>query len=269
MDNDKMNSLYQNFIVEGHSISLKECVGGYPNANDCSWYHGNWMLLRYLGVVSNPYWHEKFYRNALENVCDIKKDNLLVAGTADFSMPLLCSEIGVNNVSVCDICKTPLKICSRVSEYLNLNWNTFAHDICSGISMKYDVVINDAFLSRFKNKEIPLKGIANTLNSGGYYVTTLKMGKLNRGGEVEDSVKKHFIEKVERRYFEHSNSLPEVSIQDIANEYVKKMSSFPVSGEMEVYQLFETARLKVLLIERDIVEGEYEPSEYFRIIAQK
>ena len=48
-----------------------------------------------------------------------------------------------------------------------------------------------------------------------------------------------------------------------------QMSSFPVSGEMEVYQLFETARLKVLLIERDIVEGEYEPSEYFRIIAQK
>ena len=269
MNNDKINSLYQKFIADGYNISLRECMGGYPNKIDCAWYHGNWMLFRYLGVVSNPYWHEKFYYEALKKICDLKKDSVLIAGTADFSMPLLCSEVGVNNINICDICNTPLKICNRVSEYLNLNWNTFTHGICSELTLKYNVIINDAFLSRFQNKEMPLRGITNTLISGGYYITTLKMGKMNRGGEIEDSVKRRFVEKVERRYNEHLDVLPKVPIKDIANEYVEKMSSFPVSGEKEVQELFEAVGLKILYLEKDTVEGEYDISEYFRIISQK
>ena len=68
MNNDKINIIYEKFIEECRNISLHECSGGYPDKEDCTWYHSNWMLLRYLGVVSNPYWHESFYRNALEYI---------------------------------------------------------------------------------------------------------------------------------------------------------------------------------------------------------
>lgn len=269
MNNDKINFLYKKLIVDGYDISLKECKGGYPNKTDCSWYHGNWMLLRYLGVVSNPFWHESFYNTTLKKICNLNDKRLLVAGTADFSMPLLCSEAGVNRIDICDICNTPLEICNRVSKYLNLNWVMFKHDICSELSSEYDVIINDAFLSRFENKEDALRGIMNTLSRGGYYITTVKIGKMNRGGEVDNEIKRNFIEKVERRYNEQIEILPKVSIQSIANEYMKKMSSFPVSGELEVRELFKRVGLKIICLEKASVEGEYEPSMYFRIVSQK
>ena len=39
--------------------------------NDCTWYHENWMILRYLGVVSNPFWHEDFYEKAIRQYVNV------------------------------------------------------------------------------------------------------------------------------------------------------------------------------------------------------
>jgi len=117
------------------------------------------MLLRYLGVVSNPYWHESFYKEALRFTNANEKEHLLVAGTAHFSMPLLCSEFGIPRISICDMCNTPLKVCEIVSDFLGKDWTTFVQDVCTEFTLKYDIVINDAFLSRFIDKSKPLKGI--------------------------------------------------------------------------------------------------------------
>lgn len=269
MNNRKIKEIYEKFIEEGHDIALQECMGGYPDKEDCTWYHANWMLLRYLGVVSNPYWHEPFYRKALEYVDANNKESILVAGTADFSMPLLCSEFGIKKIDICDICNTPLLICKKVSAFLAYEWSTYIHNICREFSLQYDIIINDAFLSRFTDKLAPLKGITGGLKSGGYYITTLKQGKWNSGGEVTDLVKEAFVEKVERRYDEYKSILPCVNINAVSKEYVDKMASFPVSDEEEVYRLFYAAGLKIIHLEKGLVEGEFEQSEYYRIISQK
>ena len=47
------------------------------------------------------------------------------------------------------------------------------------------------------------------------------------------------------------------------------MSSFPVSSEIEVYRIFNGVGLDIVHLEKDCVEGEFEASEYFRIISQK
>jgi len=141
-------------IPDCFKIAKERCNGGYPDPSDCAWYHGNWMLLRYLGLVSNPFWHEKFYHKALQDIVGSSDRNVLVAGTADFSMPLLCYEAGVKNISVCDICDTPLIICKKVSELINANWNVFKQDITADSTMHYDVVINDAFYQGFRTKEL-------------------------------------------------------------------------------------------------------------------
>lgn len=268
MNDRKINTIYEKFIEDGRIISLHECSGGYPDKEDCTWYHSNWMLLRYLGVVSNPYWHEDFYRNALEYV-NAKDKDLLVAGTADFSMPLLCSESGIRKINICDICTTPLKICEMVSDFLSCDWTTYIQDICTKLPSKYDIIINDAFLSRFVDKVPVLKGISDGLKPGGYYITTLKHGKWNRGGEVNDLVKESFINKVKEKYDRKKSNLPYFDIETVSTTYVSKMSSFPVNSEEEVYKLFGSVDLSILHLEKGGVEGEFEASEYFRIISQK
>lgn len=269
MNNTKINSMYQQFIPEGYSIASQGCSGGYPDKDDCSWYHGNWMLLRYLGVVSNPYWHETFYKEALHNICASDKESILVAGTADFSMPLLCSESDISKVYICDKCSTPLKICNLVSQVWGYDWKTFVQDVCSEFPSKCDIIINDAFLSRFIDKDKPLMGIYNGLKKGGYYITTLKKGKQNKGGDVSDLVRTHFMHKVRERYNKNKDVLPDLDIDAISATYVDKMSSFPVENENEIYALYKKIGLNILQIEHGTVEGEFEVSEYFRVVSQK
>lgn len=269
MNDTNIATIYKKVIPIGYDIALHDCSGGYPDKDDCTWYHGNWMLLRYLGVVSNPYWHESFYKNALQYVHANTKKIFLVAGTADFSMPLLCSESGIDSIDICDICGTPLRICQIVSEFVDCKWMTFVQDICTELPMKYDIIINDAFLSRFIEKDKPLKGIVNGLKQGGYYITTLKQGKQNRGGDISNSIRRSFMQKVRERYIMNKTSLPDVDIDNISALYADKMSSYPVSNEGEVYNLFSSAGLTILSLERGHVEGEFESSDYFRIVSKK
>ncbi len=264
-----INDLYEKLIPLGQKFAKDNCNGGYPNKDDCTWYHGNWMLLRYLGVVSNPYWHENFYRNVFKSIDYNKTLKVGVLGTADFSMPLLCSEIGVDKVNILDICNTPLMICDLVASHLKLDWVTGLHDVCADLDEKLDIIINDAFLSRFKDKDAVLRGIFDSLKDDGYYITTLKQGKWNNGGEVAESLRLSFIDKVRTRYMLLKGKLPDVDIEAIAAKYVDKMASFPVRNDSEIKEIFENAGFKILKIFKNSVEGEYQNSCYFEILAQK
>lgn len=105
MDEEYIRLLNSNKLQE-----LFDCKSGYMDQNDCTWYHENWMILRYLGVVSNPFWHEDFYEKAIRQYVN-ELEKVLILGTADFSMPYLCQMKGIKKIKICDICKTPLNIC--------------------------------------------------------------------------------------------------------------------------------------------------------------
>lgn len=47
------------------------------------------------------------------------------------------------------------------------------------------------------------------------------------------------------------------------------MSSFPINNENKLHELFNNAGLNILHLEKGNVEGEFEFSEYFRIVSQK
>lgn len=269
MNDKRISTIYENIIGYGYDTALKECKGGYPDKEDCTWYHGNWMILRYLGVVSNPYWHETFYKKALDMIQSDNIKKVLVAGTADFSMPLFCYDFGIKEIDICDICNTPLIVCKKVSEILKCEWKTFVQDICKELPFRYMAIVNDAFLSRFMDKSKPLKGIADALDPGGYYITTLKIGEWNHGGEVDDPIRDDFIKKVESRYEQKKTVFPEIDIKNIAETYIAKMTSFPVEGEQEINNLFHKAGLEILAMDKHSVVGEYEKTEYVGIISQK
>lgn len=269
MKNKNISTIYEKLIRYGYDTSLENCKGGYPDKDDCTWYHSNWMLLRYLDVVSNPYWHEKFYSDAIDSVVFDDTEKFLVAGTADFSMPLFCHEAGIKKLDICDICNTPLLICNKAAKLLNCDWSTYVQDICKKGACRYNVILNDAFLSRFLDKSVPLKGIVSRLETGGYYITTLKTGEWNKGGEVSDLIRKRFIQKVTNRYELERKILPDINIEEVAKTYVDRMASYPVINEDEVYNLFRDVGLNILQLEKGDVVGEFEASKYFRIISRK
>lgn len=269
MKNKSLSTIYEKTIKYGYDTALGQCKGGYPDKDDCTWYHSSWMLLRYLDMVSNPYWHEKFYRDALASVLSDGAEKFLVAGTADFSMPLFCYEVGIKKLDICDICNTPLLVCNKVAELLNCDWSTYVQDICQAGSCGYNVIINDAFLSRFIDKTVPLKGITSRLETKGYYITTLKIGKWNKGGEVSESIRNCFIQKAAERYKLNYEILPDIDIEEIAKTYVDRMASYPVINENEIYSIFRDVGLNILQLEKGDVVGEFETSKYFRILSQK
>lgn len=268
MDKESRALLYERLIEEGKEIANVNCAGGYPNRDDCTWYHGNWMLLRYLGLVSNPYWHEDFYKNAI-SAAFTSTSNVLVLATADFSMPMLCSESGVETLDISDICPTPLEICKKVADLLNLKWETHVQNVFDSPSKAYHIIVNDAFLSRFPQKEAVLNAIAARLINRGYYITTLKQGKINTGGEIPQDVRIHFINKAVNRYAMQKKPFQGFDIEKITNTYVEKMSSYPVSNEKELITLFNNSGLEIEHMEMGHVVGEFEESDYYRVISRK
>lgn len=268
MNKDLQQVLYFELIDKGKQLAAQYCSGGYPDKEDCSWYHGNWMLLRYLGLVSNPFWHEDFYEMALASTNAIEK-RVLVLGTADFSMPLLCSECGIDSLDICDICSTPLKICDMVASKYSKSWNTFVQNVFDKADSRYDIIVNDAFLSRFTSKTDVLNAIHSRLQENGYYITTVKQGKQNRGGEITASKREAFILKAETRFAATPHSFGAYDIKSIANAYCDKMASFPVTSQKELFSIFRDSSFEVVHLSSVCVEGEFEESCYYRVIAKK
>lgn len=263
-----MDRIYEKIFNSIELESLWNCNGGYVDRECCSWYHQNWMFLRRLHLVSNPMWHEKFYKLAIKTLKCANKD-VLVLGTADFSMPFLCYEAGIEKLDICDICKTPLNICDRIADMYSLNWNTYIGDIKNGLNKKYDIIIDDAFLTRFDydDKRYVLQKISDALNPDGVYITTIRKGWNNGKAVIPTSQqKKDFIRKSLINAKVENMDL--TMIEKAASSYINKMVSFPIKDEDSLSRLVEG----VFTIENCTavsVPGECESSIYYQVIMKK
>jgi len=248
----------------------KHCNGGLPDEFDCEWYHGSWCLLRCLGLVSNPFWHENFYT---KKVSSFSSKNIAIIGTAGISMPYLVSKLQPSsNISIIDICATPLKSCESFSLQNNLNWNTLKKDIATfSTESNYDLIVNDAFLTRFpkENKKDILGHIAKALQKDGYYITTIRKGIYKKDGyKSNEKDRKKFIEKAIQKgkeLFPNQESIIEAK----ATTYINNMLSFPIEDILEIKNLFNSVDLNITDINEQNVVGESESTIYFQVVAQK
>lgn len=248
--------------------NLYECGKGYMDLEDCSWYHRNWMLLRYLGMVSNPLWHENFYQNVISKYLQ-PDDKVLVMGTADFSMPYVCQKAGLRNITISDICQTPLNICRNVSEYNGFSWNISKQDIFDGFALKYHGIINDAFLTRFsyKEKRKVFECIRDGLLENGVYITTVRRGWNNWNPIIPtDAEKREFIARTERSAAE--KGISNETAKESATQYIDRMISYPVRDEAMIRELIG-GLFDIEYIGINSVVGECVPSEYFQIVLRK
>jgi hypothetical protein len=260
---------YDRYFSKIEVIALMDCVASYLDTEDCSWYHRNWMTLRSLGMVSNPFWHERFFTEQLKIYFDHENSKVLVLGTADFSMPLLCFYSGIKQLDICDICKTPLNICNVVAEQNQFDWKTFKKDIRDGIDNKYSIIVSDAFLTRFSYEEKPkiLKSIGQALLPGGVYITTIRNG-WNGGKAVFPTQKQKngFVKKARR--LAQKKGIEVASAQESAATYIERMISFPMKSQESLSQMAQGI-MDVLSCTIAEVTGEYRTTNYFQVVFRK
>ena len=263
MDNEYNRLLNLNTLPD-----LFECKSGYLDEEDCSWYHHNWMILRLLGLVSNPFWHETFYYETIKKYAN-PEGKTLVLGTADFSMPYLCQRAGLKDIEICDICKSPLNICKNVSDYHSFNWKTKEQDIFDGIKSQYDLIINDAFITRFSDdkKRKVFESIYNGLVDGGFYITAFRHGSSN-GGPIHASTeaKQVFISKAIQSATQ--KNLDAQSIIPIASQYIERIVSYPIQDEAMLNSLISDLFV-IEQISTEKVPGECASTEYFHVVLRK
>lgn len=264
----KMDEEYIRLLNSNKLQELFDCRSGYMDQNDCTCYHENWMLLRYLGVVSNPFWHEKFYENAIQQYVN-QLDKVLILGTADFSMPYLCQMKGIKKLKICDICRTPLNICQNVAKANNFSWEVEQKNVFEGIDEKYDAVINDAFITRFEydKKRIVLEKIWDSLRDEGVYITTMR-NDWNYGNAIvpNSAEKESFIEKAV--HSAERKNIDSKKAKVAASRYIEKMKSYPIRDEKMLENLID-GLFNIVYIGKGRVEGECTRTTYFRLILQK
>lgn len=259
------------------------CEGDHVNYQDCGWYHASWQYLRLLDLVSTPTWHSAFFLGALK--FSIRKDHecrVLISGAADYSM--LAYVIHVFNqlnakcdISVIDLCETPLMICKWYANTKKIDITTYKQDILNFSTPNlFDCVITDAFLTRFQHdyQVKVLRKWNQLLKNGGNVITTIRIDPnvvLNKPirptpQEIRDFV--HRAEVLANLWREFVLLEPE-EIGNLAGIYAQRIESYPIPDNIYLTKLFTDAGYEIQNIAENTIKGEMNKTNYAEIVAKK
>lgn len=251
------------------------CQGGYPDRESCNWYHGAWTVLRVLGLVSNPYWHLRFYSRYVERL--ESTDKTLILGCADVSTAYLLMEQSHCKINVVDLCPTPLELVRRLAAAEGRKVHCEVKDVLKDhLGEGFALIITDAFLTRFEDEEkrAVLKKVRRGLSSNGLFVTTIRIGASDEEGSSymsSENRKRWFVERAQSR-FQEIGGIQGVTVDkvgELASNYMRSMASFRFVNQSQVERLFEEEKLRIQDIEQTVVPGESEETVYLRIAARR
>jgi SAM-dependent methyltransferase len=258
------------------------CKGDHVSPEDCSWYHSIWQYLRIFDMVSTPTWHSKFYIDTLSELSKKKEyKRILISGTADYSM-LAHVLWGYRNglqppeVTVVDLCETPLFLCKWYAKLVNKHIQTAASDILNFKDSKpFDLIVTDAFLTRFSDKD-RLRVVDcwyNLLRSGGKVITTVRI-EPNLSGQLVIATPVQ-SDAFRRRAFREAirwQSFLNFAAEDIANlaqRYAERMTSFPIRSNKELRTIFIREKWGIEHMEIIEVPGEMTNTQYAEVIVRR
>ena len=153
-----------------HEMALSLCEP------DCVYYHSAWQYLRALGLFSTLGGQAEFFVNALTSLAARGEwPRVLVAGTADYSMPAHVYHAYLNvgaqiKLTVLDRCRAPLSISSWYAERIGQPIEVVQQDLLRpDFQEKYDVIVTSSLLGSFDDAaRIHLLGaLATRLRTGG------------------------------------------------------------------------------------------------------
>lgn len=257
------------------SLSQERCHGSQVDSENCSWYHGAWQYLRLLDVVSAPTWHDSFYRKELEHAAhSYPSPRVLVCGVADYSMLYYVLEEFTSkrvDITVLDLCKTPLELCQWCAWNQKRNIQVVQGDLLAHAG-NYDVIVTDAFLTRFDStsKKQVIEKWRQLLAPGGTLITTVRIANGSEGKTVSTGEQ---VNEFTGRALDASGALsafptsPE-NIALKAREYAKRIVSYPASAA-NIESDIKAAGFTISRFGLRKLEGEMEPTSYAEIVAIK
>jgi hypothetical protein len=256
------------------------CQGDHIDKHECDWYHGSWQFLRLMGLVSTPAWHHDFYSNALSSAVSGGARHILVTGTADYSVLAYVLHaiqgISAATVTVIDLCNTPLFACQWYAKRCGFHHLTLLSDdvltYLSSTSERYDLVITDAFLTRFDkaNANAVVDGWSKILMPQGRVITTVRVHSESESGQTAEEAIASFRERARIRWRRWAPfiDLRAVEVADRAEIYARRMISRPIGTQSEINDLL-SKRFSVCYEELAQVPGELFPTKYIRTVSRK
>ncbi len=299
----KMTSLKDHLLNTCNSMyktALTNCKSDFVDRDSCFWYHSIWQYLRVLDCVSSPDWHKDFYIQAIKkyiNKNNINQINILISGCADNSMlyvvVLALSQMIVEQskltgkIVAVDLCDTPLIVCrnwwanaKKCGEYYdfdrvfqNFEFLTVAKDIFTYSNEHFNLIITDAFLTRFPKDTVLslLQHWKTLLYTSGQIITTVRLHtepsvSLNeRCSQIVD-----FVKKVTERYTDYQDqfSMSRAQIKYKAYTYAVKMDSHSLGNADEIMNMFKQC-FKIVHYNDNKTQGELTPAVYGQYVLEK
>lgn len=261
------------------SFAKYGCTGGHLEGDKCDWYHGVWQYLRLLDMVSAPVWHRDFFTEAVESAVEDGGD-ILVSGTADYTMlavvlDALNADSDDVQVDVLDSCPTPIVLCEWFADRQGVEIGTITNDIreVDTQSPEYDLIVADAFLTRFPSAEKPdvLDQWKSLLSSDGRVATTIRVEPEvdEKVGSRDDEIRS-FSERA------HDNVLnreefpisPEHTAE-LAETYAEHIVSYPIESITQGSELFTDRGFSSAETATNNVKGEMSETTYCQVVAKR
>ena len=266
-------------------LAPERCPESFYGDTDCTLYHGLVQYLRLLGVVAAPQRQGHFYREALAAAARAGEPlRVLVAGAADASMlaHVVTAYEGTGaalDVTVVDVCKTPLAVCEWYASTRGLAIRTARCNVADfADGAPYDVICTDSLLTLVPPDVRPaaVGRWHALLRPGGRVVTSMRIGGAgaSSGGSPADDFADWVLGEAERR-----RDLLDVDPQTLADEarrYTGTIPLYPLASRDELVELFAGAGLALDGLQYVRLEGRgpqgpaagnYKTAEYARVVA--
>jgi len=257
----------------------------------CSWYHGNWHLLKELDIVSTSAVHEKSIIKLLEIALkDLTHPRILLTGSTDETLVRIvnntCKTLGLNfDLVAVDICATPLAFMQNYATDKHIKLTTCCADILNfETEQKFDIVLTHAFMGYFDKTQRPLliNKWRHLLKDQGSILTIQRI----RPAESPERVtftKQQSIQFINgaidaAKKTQHLNNHNNIeTIKQAANDFSKNFVSYAITSRNELQKLFTQAGLSFDFLEyhnlqkKGKLSGPSVPSnaEFAHIIAKK
>jgi len=244
------------------------CHGERGSPQDCAWFHGIWQYLRLFNLVSTPQRHARFFLDSLGALArDGGYRRLLVSGAADYS--LLAHALRAyrrqgaeTELSVVDLCRTPLFLCQWYADQVSAAVDTTAADILAfAPGETWDVICTHSFLARFSPAQRGhlVAKWRELLRPGGRVVTTTR---INPAGSPEGvgftaaqvaAFRKRVFEEARRRRAALGIDAEEMAA--LAQRYAERLVTHSVRSREEISDLFEAGGFRCERLDLSEVPG--------------
>jgi len=233
-----------------------------PQGRSCAAYHGSWQVMRLLGLGATLGGHPGHYLAAMRRWAERPcahghARRVLISGCADYSMLAhLWHCIGPEDaldVTVLDICRTPLRLNEWYAQHLGRPLQTVCNDILAyRPPIGFDLIVTSSFLGFFEPQQRPelFRSWQRLLREGGWLVSSNRLRAQPEhtavGFTAEQATRLGDTAEQRRAGLPATVALGPAQLGTMALAFAAQMRSYPVASTGSIETLAVEAGLRIV-----------------------